>query len=530
MEILTALSVITLLSSVTAIVLVLVMMKKNGKGKDVVFDQERIIREIQENQRRTEQSFRDELSHLNLSFSTRFDDIMKSLQSQLRDFLDRTSSLEKAFTVFEKNMTGDMQNLFTQIRKENAESLNNVKESLEKLSKEIGVYLDRIREGNTQSQNIINENITRLAKDIRENLDSVRKENKEALATVYSGLEKVTDRIRSDMDKIRSENGKKLEEIQKTVDEKLEITLTNRISSSFSKVGQSLDSLNQAVGSLNTLSVDVTKIKDMFSSVKVRGSWGEVQAEGILSDILSSDQYVKNYSPKNNRENVEFALRLPGRVKGDDVYLPIDSKFPLTEYEDFKKGMEGTVDKDERAKAINKMRSAIKKEAKNIEKYIVPPMTTDFAILFVPSEAMYIDLQGIYGLREELLDEYRIIMTGPNNFAALLNALSLGFKTLQIETYTSRVWKSFTDLKKLFSDLSKAIDQTKKNFEKANESVDSAIKKKDLIDRAFVSFEEAGRKAEIKGSFLSAESAFLPYNQSEDAFFCEKITEPETEN
>lgn len=324
--------------------------------------------------------------------------------------------------------------------------------------------------------------------------------NEKAFREITEKTEKLTLQIRSDMDRIRTENNQKLDEMRKTVDEKLQQTLEERISKAFKEVTENLSKLYASLGSLNALTEDVKNINKIFSNVKARGVWGEVQAETILSDILTPDQYEKDYSPAGNRERVEFAIRLPGKEGMGDVHLPIDSKFPTTDYMKYKEAVESR-DESQIGASLKMLKDRVISEAKDIQKkYILPPETTDFAILFLPAESIYAELLRMDGLVELLQEKYRVILTGPNNFAALLNSLSLGFRTLQIEQYTSKIWKNFEVLKKYFADLSKAIDESKKAVDKASDSLESASKKKERLSTVLVSMESTAEKIAISNT------------------------------
>ena len=206
---------------------------------------------------------------------------------------------------------------------------------------------------------------------------------------------------------------------------------------------------------------------------------------------------MKDYSPKNNRERVEFAIRLPGKDGRGEVYLPIDSKFPTADYVKYKEAVDSR-NEVLIASALRTLKDRVLSEAKDIHKrYICPPETTDFAILFLPAESIYAELLRMDGFVDRLQSEERVIITGPNNFAALLNSLSLGFRTLQIEQYTSRIWKSFEVLKKYFADLSKSIDDSKKAVDKASESLDSARSKKERLSSVLMDMESNAEKASI---------------------------------
>lgn len=395
---------------------------------------------------------------------------------------------DESFRAFQQSFDRDMQRLAN----DSNVNLQKTDESLKLLNSLSSNVLAVLKnESENQNNHFISINNT-----LNQNFDRVREENRASFALISEKSEKLNSEVKNGMDKIREGNEAKLKEIQGVVDQKLQETLDKRIRSSFEAVSENLTKLYKAMGTLDSLSLDVKKMNGLFSNVKSRGVWGEMQAETILSDILTPTQWVKNYSPRSNRENVEFAIRMPG--KESDVYLPIDSKFPISDLERYRSAIDSGNEDEINAEA-KKIKTRLLEEAKDInKKYIVPPYTTDFAILFLPSETLYLEALKMEGLSERLQNEYRVVLTGPNNFAALLNSLSLGFRTMQIEEYTSTIWHLFEDLKKLFSDLSKSVDESKKQVDKASESLDGVKKRKDKIGSVLSKIETSAEKAALK--------------------------------
>lgn len=395
---------------------------------------------------------------------------------------------DESFRAFQQSFDRDMQRLAN----DSNVNLQKTDESLRLLNSLSSNVLAVLKnESENQNNHFISINNT-----LNQNFDRVREENRASFALISEKSEKLNSEVKNGMDKIREGNEAKLKEIQGVVDQKLQETLDKRIRSSFEAVSENLTKLYKAMGTLDSLSLDVKKMNGLFSNVKSRGVWGEMQAETILSDILTPTQWVKNYSPRSNRENVEFAIRMPG--KESDVYLPIDSKFPISDLERYRSAIDSGNEDEINAEA-KKIKTRLLEEAKDInKKYIVPPYTTDFAILFLPSETLYLEALKMEGLSERLQNEYRVVLTGPNNFAALLNSLSLGFRTMQIEEYTSTIWHLFEDLKKLFSDLSKSVDESKKQVDKASESLDGVKKRKDKIGSVLSKIETSAEKAALK--------------------------------
>ena len=316
---------------------------------------------------------------------------------------------------------------------------------------------------------------------MRLSIDQMRSENSETMQRVLKETANLIEKVRAGMDQIRTDNNKQLDLIRGTVDEKLQKTLETRITASFQEVTKNLESLYKSIGEMNSLAKDVENLNIMFSNVKVRGTWGEVQAENILSDLLTPQQYVKNYSPGKNGSSVEFAIRLPGKDNGSEVFLPIDSKFPK---EDFVRYSDAVAAGNEEATktALKDLRARVLSEARDIKsKYIVPPKTTDFAILFVPTESLYAELLRMGDFAEMLQNEYKVVLTGPTNFSALINSLQIGFRTLQIEKNTEKIWKLFRDLKTQFSRFGEDLEKSQKAIGAASDKIDAAVKRSNAI-------------------------------------------------
>ena len=316
---------------------------------------------------------------------------------------------------------------------------------------------------------------------MRLSIDQMRSENSETMQRVLKETANLIEKVRAGMDQIRTDNNKQLDLIRGTVDEKLQKTLETRITASFQEVTKNLESLYKSIGEMNSLAKDVENLNRMFSNVKVRGTWGEVQAENILSDLLTPQQYVKNYSPGKNGSSVEFAIRLPGKDNGSEVFLPIDSKFPK---EDFVRYSDAVAAGNEEATktALKDLRARVLSEARDIKsKYIVPPKTTDFAILFVPTESLYAELLRMGDFAEMLQNEYKVVLTGPTNFSALINSLQIGFRTLQIEKNTEKIWKLFRDLKTQFSRFGEDLEKSQKAIGAASDKIDAAVKRSNAI-------------------------------------------------
>ena len=276
------------------------------------------------------------------------------------------------------------------------------------------------------------------------------------------------------MDKMTAENIRQLDNIRETVDEKLQKTLEERITQSFKTVSDRLEQVHKGLGEMQTLASGVGDLKKVLSNVKTRGILGEIQLGSILEQILSPEQYEENVKTRaNGNERVEFAVKMPG--SGDDfVYLPIDAKFPGDTYEALMNAYE-TGDKALVDTASKNLENAVKKAAKDIhDKYIEPPYTTDFAIMFLPFEGLYAEVVK-RGLTEKLQRDYKVNIAGPTTMAALLNSLQMGFKTLAIQKRSSEVWKVLAAAKTEFGKFQIVIEKTQQRLNQANEELDKLV-------------------------------------------------------
>ncbi len=304
------------------------------------------------------------------------------------------------------------------------------------------------------------------------------------LSQFTTGNEKLTKTVEDKLTEIRTDNEKRLEQMRQTVEEKLQNTLENRLSSSFKQVGDQLESVYKQLGEMQTLAQGVGNLEKVLTNVKTRGMWGELQAERILQEILLPEQYLKNVVTKRtSRDPVEFAVRLPGANEGEHVLLPIDSKFPR---EDYEKLCEATQTSDlESVRALRKaLERRIMDESKDIrEKYIDVPNTTDFAILFLPIEGLYAEILSIPGLQERVQHDNHVMIAGPATLASLLNSLQMGFRTLAIEKKSSEVWHVLGEVKTEYGKFGSVLDAVRKKLASATNEIDNAYTRHRAIGR-----------------------------------------------
>lgn len=339
-------------------------------------------------------------------------------------------------------------------------------------------------------ERLIREEISNNRNELSRNLEGFSNQLINMTGMNEQKLEKVRDVVEKNLKSLQEDNNLKLEKMRETVDEKLHSTLEKRLGDSFKIVSDRLEQVHKGLGEMQTLATGVGDLKKVLTNVKTRGTWGEIQLENLLEQILTADQYEKNVvTKKGSRDPVEFAIKLPGT---DDrpVYIPIDAKFPKEDYERLLQAQDQAdpVAVEESVKAIE---NRIKLEAKKIkEKYIDPPNTTDFAILYLPIEGLYAEVLRRVGLCDLLQREYRVTVAGPTTIAAILNALQMGFRTLAVEKRASEVWSLLGDVKNEFGKFGEILDKTHKKLNEASVQIESAVKKTRTIEKKLKNVQE----------------------------------------
>jgi DNA recombination protein RmuC len=299
------------------------------------------------------------------------------------------------------------------------------------------------------------------------------------------GMDTLRQTLESRLTAIQSDNSQKLERMRQTVDEKLHSTLEQRLGESFQRVSEQLERVHAGLGEMQSLASGVGDLKKVLSNIKVRGTWGEVQLDNLLEQILSPGQYDRNVATRpGSAERVEFAIRLPGRDRADtSVWLPIDAKFPLEDYQRLLDAQE-RVDLAALEDAGRSLENRVRAEAKTIrDKYLEPPHTTDFALLFLPIEGLYAEVIRRPGLFDAIQRDYRVTLTGPTTLTAILNSLQMGFRTLAIEQRSSEVWQVLGAVKTEFGKFGDVLAKTKKKLEEATRTIDQAEVRTRAIDR-----------------------------------------------
>jgi len=443
-----AVAIISCLSSV--IVCVRVGKVKGGSnlaGKDVYREFENMQSQMNSNNKMLMDSLNNTLMNTNNAINNILLNQRQELENvkkNLNDFADRNEGRIA-------KLTNDVNVNMNTIRQENARQMSD--------------YLN-----NTQNAIV---SISSLQKQELENIqkrvDALTNKNEEK-------IEKLTQDITLSMNAIRQENEKQLDAMRVTVDEKLNISLSQRLNDSFAKIQSSLEHVDTGLGEMKALASGVGDLKKMLSNVKTRGVWGEVMLNTLLEQMLSPQQFMAQVQIKNNsKERVDFVVVMPGR-DDREVYLPIDSKFPLEDYYRLAEASE-QADLEEVEKSHKQLVKRIKDEAKKInEKYIEVPTTTDFAVMFLPIEGLYAEVVKDVELIDYVQTNYKIVICGPTTLAALLNSLQMGFKTMHIEKRSSEIWGILSTFKTEFEKFVALLLKTQNKLSDANDTIELATK------------------------------------------------------
>jgi len=358
--------------------------------------------------------------------------------------------------------------------------------------------LQKIDELERNSENLLNakmvvlENSLNTMKEIeKERFSSLEKSVSEKLNAVEKSAENVRLSVEQNLRFISTQNAQELEKMRAIVDEKLSTTLETRLNQSYELINKSLSEVNKGLGDMQSLAKDVGGLKNVLTNVKTRGTWGEMQLDNMLSEMLSREQYLKNVSVDGKtQERVDFAIILPGKT--DKVLLPIDSKFPIEAYERIIKASD-LADAQKMEEELKSLESAIKSEAKSISnKYVKVPYTTDFALMYLPLEGLYAEVLRRQGLVDYLQKTYRVIVCGPNTLGALLTSLQVGFKTVAIEQKSSEIMKLLIVFKTEFKKFNELLEKTKKKIDEASDTIEQATRKTKSIAKRLDNVETKG--------------------------------------
>jgi DNA recombination protein RmuC len=334
-----------------------------------------------------------------------------------------------------------------------------------------------LREEQRAARTELAETLDRLGGQLRLSLSTLTADNQQRLAEVRATLD-------GQLKALQTDNAAQLEKMRATVDEKLQATLETRLSSSFKQIAERLEAVQRGLGEMQSLATGVGDLKRVLSNVKTRGTFGEVRLGALLEQVLTPEQYAANVATvPGSDERVEYAIRLPGADREAQVWLPIDAKFPVEDYQRLLDAQE-QADGEAANAAVTALQRRVEGEAKTIhDKYVAPPHTTDFALLFLPTEGLYAEVIRHPGLFEKLQRDHHVTVAGPTTLAAILNALQMGFRTLAIERRSSEVWQILGAVKTEFGKFGDVLDKVKKKLDEAGKHIDATGVRTRAIER-----------------------------------------------
>ncbi len=386
----------------------------------------------------------------------------------------------------------EMQQSFDRFRGHMVEQLGGMSQQQAERIEGFGLRLTQLTERTDAGLQSLAQRLTEDARKSREEstvtLNRLGDQQQQRLAALTADIEKRMGEVRATLETklgaMQQDNAAKLEQMRATVDEKLQSTLETRLGQSFKLVSERLEAVQRGLGEMQSLANGVGDLKRVLTNVKRRGILGEVQLGGLLEDLLTNEQYAANVATvPGSSERVEYAIRMPGQEDGENVYLPIDSKFPTEDYQRLLDAQDAA-DVDAAALAGRALEVRVRDEAKRIKsKYVATPHTTDFAVLFLPTEGLYAEVLRRPGLFESLQRDHRVMVAGPTTLSALLNSLQMGFRTLAIAKRSSEVWKLLGVVKSEFGKFGLVLEKAERQLNTVSKSISDATKKTKTIER-----------------------------------------------
>jgi DNA recombination protein RmuC len=443
---------LVLLLLVAAVLILQIILLLRGRGGDASAALSHLQNELQQHQQQSAERIERELRN---QVQTSAQGTRQELGGNFAQFQQALAAQLTSVATIQNSQIDSFAQQLAKLNESNAQQLESMRLA-------IGAQAQAGREEQSAA-------LKRFGDTLNQTLAALTESNAQRMTEVRATLE-------AKIKELQTDNGARLEEMRKTVDEKLHATLEQRLGESFKLVSDRLEKVHQGLGEMQQLAVGVGDLKRVLTNVKTRGTWGEVQLEMLLEQMLTPDQYGKNVETvPGTGERVEFALKLPGQEEGQKpVWMPIDAKFPKEQYERLAEAAE-RADADGVALAGRELERAVRVEAKSIaEKYLSPPLTTDFAILFLPTEGLYAEVMRRPGLADELQRACRVCISGPSTLSALLNSLQMGFRTLALEKRSSEVWQVLGAVKTEFGKFGDVLAATKTTLERAARNIEQA--------------------------------------------------------
>ena len=413
-------------------------------------------------------------------------------EAKLDALKDDSARVERAVREEQRAGREELQQGFDRFRSHLGEQLNSTSqqqaERIDGFSQRLNLLTERTDAGLQSLAQRLAEDARKSREESSAALGRFGEQLQQRLAALTADNEKRMGEVRATLESklgaMQQDNAAKLEQMRATVDEKLHATLETRLGESFKLVSERLEAVQRGLGEMQNLAVGVGDLKRVLTNVKKRGIFGEVQLGALLEDMLTAEQYASNViTVPGSNDRVEFAIRMPGQEEGEHVYLPIDAKFPVEDYQRLLDAQE-IADVDAAAAAGRALETRVREEARRIHgKYVSPPHTTDFAVLYLPTEGLYAEVIRRPGLFENLQRDHRVTVAGPTTLSALLNSLQMGFRTLAIAKRSSEVWKILGAVKNEFGKFGVVLDKTRKQLDAARNSIDSAGVRTRAIER-----------------------------------------------
>jgi DNA recombination protein RmuC len=431
------------------------------------------------------------------------EEIALSRGEQNKAASDQRQELSSAFKTFGDSV-GQRINDVASLQKAQLEAFaaqltafaNTISEKLDGARAESATTATQLRQEVVRTLTEISDAMARTLKDLaaaeKLQLDAFSKQIESLTKTSGEKLEAVRVTVEGELKSMKSDNATQLEQMRLTVDEKLQGTLEKRLGESFKQVSERLEQVHKGLGEMQSLATGVGDLKKVLTNVKTRGTWGEVQLGALLEQVLSPDQFASNVSTKGNAERVEFAVKLPGQGmdKSEIVWLPIDAKFPIEDYQRLIEAQE-RADLEGIEAAGKDLENRVRSCARDIcEKYLAPPSTTDFGILYLPIEGLFAETIRRTGLIEGIQRNYRVIVAGPTTLWSILNSLQMGFRTLAIEKRTSEVWNLLAGVKTEWTKYGEVLDTVQKKLNQASETIEKAKVRSRAIGRKLKDVQE----------------------------------------
>jgi DNA recombination protein RmuC len=370
------------------------------------------------------------------------------------------------------------------LREEAARSREEAQSAAKAQREELNAALQNLGESNLKS-------IAEIGAMLKGQLETVSTQTGKLTESNELRLESLRSVVDLRLKQLQEDNSRQIEKMRATVDEKLQGTLEKRLGESFKLVSDRLEQVHHGLGTMQQLASDVGGLQRVLTNVKARGGWGEVQLGALLGEVLAPEQFARNVRTREGSgENVEFAIRLPGYENGVPVWLPIDAKFPVEDYHRLIAAQE-SADPVATEQAMKNLEAQLRKSAKEIcTKYINPPQTTNFALMFLPTEGLYAEAVRRLGLVEQVQRECNVIFAGPTTLAALLNSLQMGFRTLAIQKSSSEVWSLLATVRSEFGKFGGLLEGVKKKLEQASNQIDDVVRKSRTIEKRLNRVEE----------------------------------------